>query len=98
MSVSDERLSVMKAITTFEGRIEKMHLDIQKYCKEELYRMPDWEKLEADLLQFSRRKIMEVVMQKNLDRVLFKFQNRKKIWLRWVDEFQREGPKIKVEE
>jgi len=89
MSVSEERLSLMKTISTFEGRIEKMHLDFQKYRQGELHRMPDWERLEADLIQFSRRKIFELVMQKNLDRVLLKFQNRKKIWLRWADEFHR---------
>ena len=89
MSVSDERLNHMQAITAFEGRIDKMHLDFQKYCKGELTRMPGWQRLEADLLVFSRRKIFELVMQKNLDRVLFKFQNRKKIWLKWADEFQK---------
>ena len=94
MSVSAERLEFMKAITAFDGRIDKMHVDFQKYCKGELFRMPNWERLEMDLIQFSRRKILEIVIQKNLDRVLFKFQNRKKIWLRWADEFQRGGPEI----
>jgi hypothetical protein len=98
MSISDERLNFMKAITVFDGRIDKMHTDFQKYCREEIHRMPGWEKLETELIAFSRRKIFELVMQKNLDRVLYKFQNRKKIWLRWADEFQREGPKIKAEE
>ena len=95
MSVSEERLGLLKAITDFEGRIEKMHLDFQKYCKGDLYRMPNWERLEADLLHFSRRKIFELVTQKNLDRVLYKFQNRKRIWLRWVDEYQQNPNKGK---
>ena len=88
----------MQAITAFEGRIDKMHLDFQRYCKGELNRMPGWQALETDLLVFSRRKIFELVMQKNLDRVLFKFQNRKKIWLKWADEFQRGGQEKKEQE
>ena len=97
MSISDERLNFMKAITAFDGRIDKMHAEFQKYCRGEIYRLPGWERLEAELIAFSSRQIFELVMQKNLDRVLYKFQTRKKIWLRWVDEFQR-GVSQKEEE
>jgi hypothetical protein len=50
--------------------------------------MPEWEQLQRELLQFSKRKIYDMVLSKQLDRVLYKFQNRKSIWLRWVEQFQ----------
>jgi hypothetical protein len=65
-----------------------MHLGFQKYTKGIEARMPDWERFQQDLLQFSKRKIYDIVLSKQLERVLYKFQNRKSIWLRAVDEFQ----------
>ncbi|MBW1667606.1 MAG: hypothetical protein JRJ66_06050 [Deltaproteobacteria bacterium] len=49
--------------------------------------MPDWESLERQLIVFSRRKLIDLELSRHLDRVLYKFQNRKKIWLKWVQEF-----------
>ena len=91
MAVSDEKLEMIKAISSFERRIEDMHLAFQKYRIGQEANMPDWQKLEEELITFSRRKIYEVVISKNLDRLLFKFQNRKKLWLNWAQEFQGIG-------
>ena len=73
-------------ILTFDRRIEEMHAAFHKLRHGQVGRTPDWERLEKDLLTFSARKIRDVELTKHLDRVLYKFQNRKKIWLRWVDE------------
>ena len=88
MSISKEILEIKNKIFGLEQRIEDMHLEFQKYCKGLDTRMPDWEQLQRDLLQFSKRKIYDIVLSKQMDRVLYKFQNRKSIWLRWVEEFQ----------
>jgi hypothetical protein len=48
--------------------------------------------MERELLGFSRRKIYDLELAKQLDRIMFKFQTRKKIWIRWAEEFQRGGP------
>ena len=68
-----------------------MHVEFQKYRYGQESRMPNWQQLEEDLLSFSRRKIYEVVISKNLDRLLYKFQNRKKLWLGWAEEAQGIG-------
>ena len=91
MAVSDEKLEMIKALSTFERRIEDMHVAFQKYRIGQEATMPEWQKLEEELLNFSRRKIYEVVISKNLDRLLFKFQTRKKLWLNWAEEFQGTG-------
>jgi hypothetical protein len=91
MAVSDEKLEMIRVISSFERRIEEMHLAFQKYRIGEEAIMPDWQKLEEELLTFSRRRIHEVVISKNLDRLLFKFQNRKRLWLNWAQEFQGLG-------
>lgn len=90
-TVSDERAQMIKALSLFERQIDDMHVAFQKYHYGQESRMPDWRKLEEDLVHFSRRKIYEVVISKNLDRVLYKFQNRKKLWLGWVEEAQGMG-------
>ena len=87
MLVSQENLSIRNAIFNFEKQIEGMHLVFQRYRVGEEKKMPDWERLERDLINFSRKRIYDLGLSKNLDRVLYKFQNRKKIWLRWVEEF-----------
>jgi hypothetical protein len=91
MAVSDEKLEMIKALSTFERRIEDMHVAFQKYRIGQEATMPEWQKLEEELLNFSRRKIYEVVISKNLDRLLFKFQTRKRLWLNWAEEFQGTG-------
>ncbi len=88
MSISKENLEIKSKILEFEQKIEGMHLEFQKYCNGIEARMPDWGRLQQDLLQFSKRKIFDLVLSKQLDRVLYKFQNRKSIWLRGVDEYQ----------
>ena len=87
MLVSQENLSIRNAIFNFEKQIEGMHLEFQRYRVGEEKKMPDWERLERDLINFSRKRIYDFGLSKNLDRVLYKFQNRKRIWLRWVEEF-----------
>ena len=91
MAVSDEKSEMIRALSTFERRIEDMHVAFQKYRIGQEATMPEWQKLEEELLTFSRRKIYEVVISKNLDRLLFKFQTRKKLWLNWAEEFQGLG-------
>ena len=88
MLISKEIQETRSKILDFEKRIEEMHLDFQKYCKGIEPRMPDYEGLERELLFFSRRKIFDLELSKQLDRILYKFQNRKRIWVRWADEFQ----------
>jgi hypothetical protein len=89
MPISKEIQETRSKIFDFEKRIEEMHLDFQKYCQGLDPRMPDYENLERELLFFSRRKIFDLELSKQLDRILYKFQNRKRIWLRWVEDFQQ---------
>jgi hypothetical protein len=63
-----------------------MHIGFSEYYKGMEQKTPDLEKLERDLITFSRYPINELVLSKNLERILYKFQNRKKIWLSWVKE------------
>ena len=86
MLISKENLEIKNQIFDFERRIEDMHLEFYKYYTGEEHRLPDLQRLEQELNIFSRKKIMDIELSKNLDRVLFKFQNRKKIWLTWVEE------------
>jgi len=86
MLLSKESESIRNAVVDFERRIEEMHLEFQKYYQGIEPIMPNWEKLEWELLAFSRKKIMDLELSKNLDRVLYKFQNRKRIWLAWTEE------------
>jgi hypothetical protein len=89
MLISKEIQETKSKILEFEKRIEEMHLDFQKYCQGLDPRMPDYERLERELLFFSRRKIYDLELSKQLDRILYKFQNRKRIWVRWAEEFQQ---------
>jgi hypothetical protein len=89
MSISKENLEIRNKILDLEKRIENMHLSFQKYCQGIETRMPGWEQLQTELLQFSKRKIFDIVLAKQLERVLYKFQSRKTIWLKWVEEFQK---------
>ena len=76
MSVSKENVEIRDSILDFDRRIDEMHLAFQKYSQGEEYRVPNWEKLEMEILTFSRNKIYDLALSNNLDRVLFKFQNR----------------------
>lgn len=89
MAISSELQETRNKILDFERRIEEMHLDFQKYCQGLDPKKPDHERLERELLFFSRRKIFDLELSKQLDRILYKFQNRKKIWIRWAEEFQQ---------
>jgi hypothetical protein len=91
MSISKENVEIKNKILDFEKRIEDMHLNIQKYCQGIEPKLPDWAQLQQDLLLFSKRRIYDLVLSRQLDRVLYKFQNRKSIWIRWVEEFQHAG-------
>ena len=86
MSISDELLAIKSTIRDFEARIDRMHLDFDKFIHGQLDRMPPWEELERELLAFSRKRIFDLELSNQLDRILYKFQNRKKIWLRWMQE------------
>ena len=90
ISISEENAKIRKKITEFDIRIEKMHQDFYKYYQRQEHRLPDWEGLERELVIYSRKRINDLALSKNLDRVLYKFQNRKKIWLNWVDELHRD--------
>jgi len=86
MSNPKNDLDIKSRIMGFEKRIDDMHLEFYKYYQGDEQKIPYWEGLELELLNFSRRKIFDVVLSNNLDRVLYKFQNRKKIWLKWIEE------------
>lgn len=86
MVTSGENAKIRNIIFDLEKRIEAMHLEFLKFHQRESQKMPEWERLEKDLLTFSRRKIYDFGLSKQLDRVLYKFQNRKTIWLRWTEE------------
>ncbi len=95
MLVSKENLAIKNAIVQFEKRIEDMHSEVQRYYQGIENRLPEWERLELELLQFSRRKINDLEISKQLERVQYKFQNRKKIWLRWIEEAHHSSGKEK---
>ena len=86
MLISQENLAIRNAVFDFEKRIDEMHSEFMRYNQGVEKKVPDWERLEMDLLQFSRKIIYDFEISKQLDRVQYKFQNRKKIWLRWIEE------------
>jgi hypothetical protein len=89
MLISEENLKARNKIFDFEKRTEEMHLAFQKYHQRLETKRPDWEGLEKDMLVFSRKKVYDLELSKQLDRVLYKFQNRKKIWLKWIEEYHQ---------
>ena len=93
MLISKDNLAIREKILDLDRKIDEMHLNFQKYSQGIEPRRPELEMMERELLAFSRRKIVDLELSKLLDRVLFKFQNRKKIWLRWAEEFHRGGPR-----
>jgi hypothetical protein len=86
MLISNENIEIRRQIFDFEKRIGDMHLEFYKYYTGEEHRLPDLLGFEREMVLFARKKIMDIELSKNLDRVLYKFQNRKKIWLAWVEE------------
>lgn len=92
MLISKENQAIRAKILDLDQRIEEMHLNFQKYSKGIEPKRPDLEMIERELLGFSKRRIFDLELSKQLERVMFKFQNRKKIWLRWAEEFHRGGP------
>ena len=93
MLISKDNQVIREKILDLDRRIEEMHLNFQKYSQGIESRRPDLEMMEKELLNFSRKRIFDLELSKQLDRVLFKFQNRKRIWLRWAEDFQRGGPR-----
>ncbi len=89
MLISKENRELRDTILGFERRIEEMHLGFQKYRVGDAAKMPEWERLESEVLTLSRRRITDLELRNHLDRVMHKFQNRKKIWLRWAEEYQQ---------
>jgi len=93
MLISNANIEIRNQISAFEKRIDDMHLEFYKYYNGEEHRLPNLEGFERELLLFSRKKIIDIELSKNLDRVLYKFQNRKKIWLSWVEETRHKAKK-----
>jgi hypothetical protein len=89
MLISEENLKIRNKIFDLDRRIEEMHLGFQKYRQGIETKMPEWERLERDLLVFSRRSLYDLELSKHLERVLYKFQTRKRIWLKWAEEFHK---------
>jgi len=93
MKISKENYDIRSKLMEFEKRTEEMHQDFYKYYSGLEPVMPGWEALERELVLYSRRKILDLELSKNMDRVLYKFQNRKKIWLTWVEEVHHASQK-----
>ncbi|MGD8386928.1 MAG: hypothetical protein PVG49_07285 [Desulfobacteraceae bacterium] len=87
MLISTQNREIRDAVVRFDRRIEEMHLEFQKYRTGDARKMPEWQALEREILVFSKRKIPDLELSKQLERVMLKFQNRKKIWLRWIEEY-----------
>lgn len=84
--VSQETPKIKNTIRELDRRIEAMHQAFIKYYHGETYQVPAWEQLENELVTFSRKGVSDVELSLQLDRILHKFQNRKKIWRKWIDE------------
>jgi hypothetical protein len=89
MGILSDQTKYREAIAHFDKQIDRMHADFDKYRRGETHRMPDWQRLERDLIFFSRRKASSLELSNQLDRVLYKFQIRKRVWLQWAELFQR---------
>ncbi|MBW1862684.1 MAG: hypothetical protein JRJ02_09965 [Deltaproteobacteria bacterium] len=89
MLISKENLDIRNRTIEFEKRIEEMHLEFYKYCYGEESRRPDSESFEQELVNYSRKNIIDMELSKNFDRVLYKFQNRKKVWRTWTDDMNQ---------
>ncbi|RLB15460.1 MAG: hypothetical protein DRG82_11505 [Deltaproteobacteria bacterium] len=91
MGTFSDHTEYREAIFLFENQIDRMHLEFDRFRRGETHRMPDWQRLERDLLFFSRRKPSSLELSSQLDRVLYKFQARKRVWLRWVETDRHSG-------
>jgi len=98
MSMTKENYEIRMHIFGLERQIDEMHLDFERYRQGLEPVMPAWEKLELDLIWYSRRKLYDFELSSQMDRVLYKFQNRKKIWLRWVEEYHQKRKEEEEEE
>jgi hypothetical protein len=90
MALPDEQARLMDAILQFDRRIDEMHAQFDNYRHGEIHVLPDWQRFERQLLAFSRRRPHSPEVSNQLDRVLFKFQARKRVWLRWTKEFHQQ--------
>ena len=95
MLLSKENYEIKNKIMEFDQKIEDMHQDFYKYYYGVEKKMPNWEAFERELLVYSRRKIFDFELSRNFDRILFKFQNRKQIWLKWIEESHHKVPEQK---
>jgi hypothetical protein len=86
MLLSKENYEIRNKIMEFEQKIEDMHQDFYRFYYGVEKKMPNWEAFERELLLYSRRKILDFELSRNFDRILYKFQNRKQIWLKWIEE------------
>jgi hypothetical protein len=87
MPIIKDNQRIRESILDFDRRIDRMHAEFGKYRAGEPGRMPDWQRLEREMLSLSRKKIPDLELAGQLDRVMHKFQNRKKIWFKWVEEY-----------
>ena len=85
MILSEEKQKISDAILDFDRQIDQMHVQFHKYHTEETKIRPDWQRLENKLRHFSGRTLFDLQLSSQLDRILYKFQNRKKIWLSWIE-------------
>jgi septal ring factor EnvC (AmiA/AmiB activator) len=85
MALSEEKQKILDTINDLDNQIDRMHSQFHKYHTQETKIRPDWARLESKLRGFSGQKIIDIQISGQLDRVLYKFQNRKKIWLSWIE-------------
>jgi len=85
MALSEEKQKILDTINDLDNQIDRMHAQFHKYHTQETKIRPDWARLESKLRGFSGQKIIDIQISGQLDRVLYKFQNRKKIWLSWIE-------------
>ena len=85
MPLSEEKQKILDTIVDFDNQIDQMHVQFHKYHTQEIKIRPDWARLESKLRGFSKQKIFDTQLSGQLDRILYKFQNRKKIWLSWIE-------------
>ena len=85
MALSEEKQKTLDIIVDLDNQIDRMHAQFHKYHTQETKIRPDWARLESKLRGFSGQKIFDFQLSGQLDRVLYKFQNRKKIWLSWIE-------------
>jgi len=98
MKISKENYDIRRDLQRFDKRIEDMHQDFYMYYNGIEKTLPDWEGLERELLLYVKKRILDRELSSNMDRILYKFQNRKKIWLNWVEEYHHKLDKKEEKE